>query len=192
MIIMDILSQIEAILFIYGEPIEIKKIAEKLNIDIAICKEKIKELESILKNDSKRGLTIIENDEKIQLVTKPELNEIIEKFIKEEYKENLTPVALEVLTIIGYLGPISKITIDQIRGVNSAFILRNLLIRGLIDRKSYKNTYLYYLSNDILKYLGISRVEELPNYQEYKKLLEQYLNNEENFLIKEEIEQKQN
>ncbi|MEM4648315.1 MAG: SMC-Scp complex subunit ScpB [Candidatus Pacearchaeota archaeon] len=190
---MDIFSQIEAILFIYGEPIEKEKLAKKLNIDILECQKKIQEFKEHLKNDPKRGLIIIENDDKIQLTTKPELNELIKQFIKEEYKENLTPVSLEVLTIIGYLGPISKITIDQIRGVNSAFILRNLLMRGLIERKNYKNTFLYYLSENTLKYLGISTIEELPNYQEYQKSLKQYLNSTNEIMTLElETKEKEN
>src|SRR3972149_1519044 len=90
--------------------------------------------------------------------------------LDEELKEELTPAGLETLSIIAYFGPVSKIKIDYFRGVNSAFILRNLLMRGLIDRsdKSKEEGYAYSLNFDALKHLGISKIEELPEYEKYK------------------------
>lgn len=171
----DNLAKIEAILFIYGEPINIQNLARKINLKIDECKNLLDQYEKILKNDNKHALMLIKNEDTVQLVTKPQLNYLIENFVKEEFNEKLTSIALEVLTIIAYLGPISRINIDQIRGVNSSFILRNLLMRGLIERKVQKNSYLYYLSNQSLKHLGISQINELPNYENYRNLLEKYL-----------------
>ena len=80
----------------------------------------------------------------------------------------MTQPSLETLTIIAYRGPITKPEIEQIRGVNCSLILRNLLIRGLIEEKEDKqrlqNTYT--ISFDFLRHLGADRVEELPQYSD--------------------------
>jgi len=98
----------------------------------------------------------------------------LENFIKEEFKENLSPASLETLSIIVYLGPLSRAEIDYYRGVNSSFILRSLLIRGLIERYSdpkRANVYLYVSSFDLLKYLGVSKKEDLPDYGKFKEMM---------------------
>ena len=101
------------------------------------------------------------------LGTAPELSPTIEKMTKEELMGDLGKATLETLSIILYQGPIVKSRIDYIRGVNSSFILRNLLIRGLIERREHpedKRTFLYSPTFDLLTHLGISRVEDLPEY----------------------------
>lgn len=168
-----ILAAIEALLFVYGEPIDIEKIADILKIDQVIVKNLIKEFEEKLKADD-RGLMLIFSGGQVQLATKPDFTSLLEDFIKEEFKENLTPASLETLSLIAYLGPISRVQIDYHRGVNSSFILRNLLIRGLIERSpdpQKSNIYLYQPSFDLLKYLGISKIEELPEYEKFKENL---------------------
>lgn len=165
-----IMAAVEALLFVYGEPIGIKKIAEILKIDQTIAENSIKEFEEKLKADD-RGLMLIFSNEQVQLATKPDFAGLLEDFIKEEFKENLTPASLETLSLVAYLGPLSRVQIDYHRGVNSSFILRNLLIRGLIERfpdPQKSNVYLYQPSFDLLKYLGISKIEELPEYEKFK------------------------
>ncbi len=166
-------AAIEGILFVYGEQLEIKRIAKLLKIDEAVVKETIKNLEQEYSAEN-RGLKLVLSDDEVQLATKPELSFLLENFIKEEFKESLTPVALETLSLIVYLGPISRAQIDYYRGVNSSFILRSLLIRGLVKRSTdpkRANVYLYAPSFDLLKYLGLSKVEELPEYQKFKEIM---------------------
>lgn len=164
----NILAAIEAVLFSYGEPIEIKKIAKLLDAGEDDIKQAIDELQKNLENESS-GLKIIFNGERVQLVTKPEFSNFLEDFIKEEFKENLTPATLETLSLIAYLGPASRAKIDYFRGVNSSFTIRNLMMRGLIERAEGQG-YLYQTSFDLLKHLGISKIEELPKYEEFKKM----------------------
>ena len=168
----NILAAAEAILFAYGEPLTVKKISKILNLEEEKVKAVLSDLDEKLKDDN-RGLKLIFSGEKVQLTTKPEFSPLLENFAKEEFKEELTPAGLETLSIIAYFGPVSKIKIDYFRGVNSAFILRNLLMRGLIDRsdKSKEEGYAYSLSFDALKHLGISKIEELPEYEKYKNNL---------------------
>jgi len=168
----NILASIEAILFVYGEPLQIKRIAEILKTENEKIKSALDELSKNFENEN-RGLRLIFSDDSVQLATKPELSGLLENFIKEEFKENLTPAALETLALIAYLAPISRSQIDYYRGVNSSFIVRSLLIRGLVERKSDEkraNAYLYEPSFDLLKYLGISKKEDLPECEKYKIL----------------------
>ncbi len=167
-----IVAAIEAILFAYGEPMGIKKIAKLLKTEEEEIRKGLDELAKNLEQES-RGLKLIFKGNEVQLATKPEFISFLENFIKEEFKENLTPASLETLSLIAYFGSISRIQIDYYRGVNSTFILRSLLLRGLIDRHpdpQKSNVYLYETSFDLLKYLGIAKVEELPEYEKFKTM----------------------
>jgi segregation and condensation protein B len=110
---------------------------------------------------------MIEKDKEIQLVSSPENSLYIEKLIKDELQEDLTPASLEVLAIIAYKSPVTRAEIEEIRGVNSSFTLRNLLIRGLIERKERledSRAYLYEISLNFLRKLGLKSINELPEY----------------------------
>src|SRR3989344_2048290 len=178
---MNVVAAIEAILFLYGEPISIGRILAALKAEEALkhtTKDEVQnaldELRGKLEKED-RGLTLISSSEEneVQLATKPLFAALFEAFIKEEFTESLSPASLETLSLIAYLGPLSRASLDYYRGVNSSFILRSLLIRGLIDRKpdpQKRNVYLYQASFDLLKYLGVKSSEELPEYQKFKNL----------------------
>ncbi len=170
------IAELEALLFYHGEPLKTKKIAEVLNLKENECDELINQLMENLKEDKKRGLLLIKNDDKIQLGTKPEFQKINQQFLKEEFNEQLTPAALETLSIVAYLGPIPRMTVDFIRGVNSSFSLRNLMIRGLVERNpaGKGNIYHYQVSFDFLKHIGLNNREQLPDFEKYKDILKTY------------------
>ena len=96
---------------------------------------------------------------------------MVKKFIKSEISDELTKPALETLTIIAYRGPISKAELEIIRGVNCSLILRNLLMRGLIeageDRK--KMVVLYNITFEFLKYLGLNQLSDLPDFEKLNR-----------------------
>ncbi len=164
-------NALEAALFIYGEPMSFKKIGNILGIETAEVPELVLNLQKELES---RGLAIIINDEAAQLVTKPDFSGMVETIVKEELSSAITPAALETLAIVSYLGPLSRSRIDYIRGVNSSYILRNLLLRGLVERTpdpERGNAFLYKASFDLLKFFGISSIKELPGYEHYKNLL---------------------
>ncbi|MDD5547486.1 MAG: SMC-Scp complex subunit ScpB [Candidatus Pacebacteria bacterium] len=169
----NILSKLEALLFIYGEPIEIKKIGKILGLSEEETSVALASLEAELIR-AERGLTLMKDGEKVQLATKPEFSNILESLIKQEYTDELTPAALETLSIIVYSPMITRADIEYIRGVNSSFILRSLLMRGLIERKDNPrggNAYVYKITFDLLKRLGISSNEEVPEFQKYSGLV---------------------
>ena len=87
-------------------------------------------------------------------------------YAKEEVSGELTKPSLETLTIVAYRGPVTKAELEQIRGVNCSLILRNLLIRGLIEGSfdKVKATTVYDVTHDFVRFLGLAEVEELPDY----------------------------
>jgi segregation and condensation protein B len=167
------LAAFEALLFIHGEPLTYKKIAAVLAIETEKVDELVNQLKAKLEvND--RGLQVISDREKIQLTTKPEFNAILETFVKEEISEDLTAASLEALSIIAYLGPISRAKLEYLRGVNSIVILRSLMIRGLIERfadPEHPAAFLYRPTFDLMKHLGIKGKEALPQYEKFQELL---------------------
>lgn len=168
----EIEAKIEALLFIYGEFMPISRLAEVLGVTEDEIRSAILSLQEKFIADN-RGLRLMIQNDSVELITRPEYGPLIEKIIKDEMRAELTPAALETLSIIAYLGPVSRATIEYIRGVNSSFILRNLLIRGLVEREVHPkraNTYLYRPSPNLLKILGITSAEELPDFAKYRAL----------------------
>jgi segregation and condensation protein B len=109
---------------------------------------------------------LIETSNEIQLVTAPELAPIIEAMRKNELKADIGKAGAETLAIILYQEPITRSAIDRIRGVNSSFILRNLQIRGLIERVTKKEGggYCFVCTPNLLAHLGITHKHQLPDF----------------------------
>lgn len=169
----NIIQALEAALFIYGELIPRKKLVELLKIEPSQLDEALRAYKSELAAEN-RGLMLLVSEDAVQLTTKPELAPFLEGLAKEEFNEELTKAALETLAIVAYLGPISRPEIDYIRGVNSSFILRSLLLRKLVDRNPDPNRLSgiqYAVSFDALRHLGLSKNEELPDFAKYRELL---------------------
>jgi len=167
------LAALEALLFIHGEPLSLKKIEAVLKLDGGEASRLIGELEKKLDGPA-RGLQLVSDREKVQLATKPEFNQILEDFVKEELTEDLTPASLEALSIVAYLGPISRAKIEYLRGVNSMIILRSLMIRGLVERHpdpEHPASYLYQPTFELMKHLGIAQKEHLPEHDKFQELL---------------------
>lgn len=138
---------------------------------------------NILSERLKTGATrLIETTEEIQLVTCPELAPVIEAMRKNELKADISKAGAETLAIILYQEPISRAEIDRIRGVNSSFILRNLLIRGLVERSNSKNknSYVFTISPTLLAYLGITEKHQLSDFSTIANALEQFNQTTEN------------
>lgn len=164
----NIAQHIEAYLFFKGEPVTVKELAKDLKIDEKDVISYIQDIHNMY-NSSKRGIVLVQYDNMITLGTHPDVSDSITQLTKEELQKDLGKSALETLTIILYQGPITRSGIDHIRGVNSQFILRNLLMRGLISRipdPKDERSFVYMPSLDILTHLGISRIDDLPEYEQ--------------------------
>lgn len=177
---MNLPNIIESILFVHGEPMKISRLAGILNIKEAEAEEAL----AILRNNlTERGLKLIQNNGKAALTTVSEASGFIQGFLKEEFSGKLTRAALETLAIVVYSGPLPRSEIDFIRGVNSSFTLRNLLVSGLVEREinpKDRRTFIYKPSIDFLRFLGLGKLDDLPEYGEFRKSLEDFSLSEDN------------
>jgi len=167
---MNIRAIIESLLFTSGHPVGFKKLSEVLGITEEKLKDELNMLAGDYENNN-RGFRLIFSDNKVQLVTAPESEEAVKKLIKSDFEEDLSPAALETLAIIAYHGPINRAVIENLRGVNCSFILQSLAVRGLIEKKNNLEdgrSYVYNITFDFLKHLGLTKLENLPSYTEFK------------------------
>ncbi len=166
---------IEALLFWRGEPVALKELMKSLEAKEEAVHEALVSLAENLKG---RGIILMANGEgEYMLGTSVEASDLIEKLTKEELSKDLGKASLETLSIIMYKGPIKRSQIDYVRGVNSTFILRNLLIRGLIEKKPAPDdarTSIYSPSFKLLSHLGVSKIEDLPNFELVKNEIEKF------------------
>ncbi len=156
---------IEALLFLSEEPIKPDKLAVVLSTSNTEAEKIVRELQADLSNQG-RGLQIFEAAGGFQMGTLPELSPVLEKAFSEEVSSNLSNAALEVLAIIAYKQPVTRIEIESIRGVRSEHVLENLLKRKLIKVTGRKEgpgrPLLYGTTADFLKYFGLKELDELP------------------------------
>ena len=169
---MNLEQKIEAILFWKGEPISRKRLAEILKVgqgEIGEINEAVEKLKQSLES---RGVVLVEKENDIMLGTPPELSKLFEDLQKEELNKELSKASLETLSIVLYKNGVSRAEIDYIRGVNSSFTLRALAVRGLIEKTIDSNDnrrYIYRPSFELLSFMGMKSVEELPDYDEVHK-----------------------
>ena len=143
-------------------------------------REAVADLEKHL--EESHHISLLKEGDKVALVTAKEASKLVEDFAKEEFAGELTRAALETLTIIAYKGPIKRSDIDYVRGVNSSFMIRNLLMRGLVERvrdPKDSRAFLYRASSDFLKFLGISSITDLPEFGEFVQKLEAFIKESE-------------
>lgn len=162
---------IEGVLFYKASPMKKNALCKLFDVDEATLNEGLVALRGRLLAGATR---LSETANEVQIVTAPELDELIESVRKDEMKRDIGKAGAETLAIILYKGPISRAEIDRIRGVNSSFILRNLLVRGLIERELEKNSALFSATTMLLSHLGITNKTELPNYPTVLDQLEKF------------------
>jgi len=121
------------------------------------------------------AIRLSETETDIQLVTAPELSEFIESLRKTDLTGDIGKAGAETLAIVLYNEPISRAEIDRIRGVNSSFILRNLLTRGLVARESITgHGYQFRITPQLLQYLGVTHKHELPQFSDFMTRIEAF------------------
>ena len=171
---MTLEQKIEAILFFKSEPVSNDGLRKMLDVSSEDVAQALTSLEVGLRE---RGIRLLQSDSGSMLMSAPEVGDLIEKITKEELNKDLGKAGIETLTIVLYKSPVSKSVIDYIRGVNSGFILRNLLIRGLIERKvnpNDKRTFIYSPTLKLFSYLGITKKDELPEFGEITEKIETF------------------
>lgn len=165
---------IEALLFYKAAPQNKQKLIKLF----AVPDDEFSTAISTLKKRLEFGaIRLIETDAEIQLATTSELSTFIESLRKQDLTGEIGKAGAETLAIILYREPISRVEIDRIRGVNSSFILRNLLMRGLINRESITgNGYQFRISATLLQYLGVTDKRHLPQFSEFMNAIDSFDN----------------
>lgn len=174
---MTLKAKLESILFISNRPLSLKKLAELTNGEVADVETALKELEEQY-NSKEGGVILLRAGKECQFSTSPDASKLVRNFVREELTGELTKPQLETLTVIAYRGPISKPELEQIRGVNCSLILRNLMIRGLVEESEERGEIRFNITMDFLRHLGLRNVSELPDYEKLNsnESLQKFLN----------------
>ncbi len=163
-------AALEGLLFICGdEGLSLKQISEILSIDINETKKLIQQLYNEL-DKPERGIKLEFLGGKFKLTTKKENAKYFEKLVQSEQESKLSDSALQVLSIIAYNQPISRVQVDKMRGVSSAYIFRKLVLKDLIEDCGKSDEpgkpTLYKVTNHFLDYFGLGSIKELPEIKE--------------------------
>ncbi|GAA3173697.1 SMC-Scp complex subunit ScpB [Fructilactobacillus sanfranciscensis] len=171
-----LIKKIEALIYISGDlGVSVKELEKLIDAPKAAIRENLIKLqEEYQKYDS--ALEIIQNGDTFQLVTKIEYNDLIQKYIKTD--ENLlSQAALETLTIIAYKQPLTRVMVDDVRGINSSVSIRNLLNLGLIKESGKVDEpgmpSLYRTTDLFLKAFGLNNIKQLPELNESESFNQQ-------------------
>lgn len=171
---MNLEAYIEGVLFYKSEPVSVSLLARITEASEADVEVALTNLASQLET---RGVSLVRAGETVELLTAPGLAPLIEKMRKDEQKRDIGKAGAETLAIVAYSESVTRAEIDFVRGVNSTFILRNLLMRGLIERIENprdKRSFAYRPTIELYAHLGITKKEDLPEYKEIMEEIERY------------------
>jgi len=168
---MNLKAVIEGLLFVVGDDgLDLDEISKILEISKDETKELIKELQNDYQS-SDRGIRIDFLGDKLKLTTKKEHNMYYQKLLTTEDNNTLSQAALETLAIIAYNQPITRVKVDELRGISNNHIIRKLVAKGLIKEGGRSNMpgrpILYETTSEFLDYFGLSSIDELPDMRDF-------------------------
>ncbi|MEK7188937.1 MAG: SMC-Scp complex subunit ScpB [Patescibacteria group bacterium] len=168
---MSLRSKIESVLFVSSQPVSVAQLRKLIDAKVGEVAEALRELKAYYDEKKESGIMLIMSGDKYQLTSHPDNAKLVRSFLKSDTTGELTDPALETLAIVAYRGPVTKPELEQIRGINCGLILRNLLIRGLIERLDARKEALpkYQVTHEFIKFLGVSSVASLPDYEKLAK-----------------------
>jgi segregation and condensation protein B len=165
-------SQILSILFVASKPVSLKELLDSLGLELDQVREAVA---AIVADNQSNGIILLANDDKLQLASNPDNSLEVKNFLSLEMREKLSDAALETLAVIAYRQPVSKAEIENIRGVNSQYTIRQLLIRGLIEKSASvtdKRVQNYKTTLEFMQHLGLKDMKELPDFEEITKTIQ--------------------
>lgn len=164
------MSAIESLLFVSGEPMKLKDISNIIECSPSYTKDILTELSLEYKKEV-RGIKLLHINDAYQLVTKPENSDFIQKILKTNIRQSLSQAALESLAIVAYKQPITRVAIDEIRGVKSESAVQRLLERNLIKEIGRLDVIgrpiLYGTTDEFLKQFNMENLKELPTLESF-------------------------
>jgi len=164
---MNLQSRVEALLFVVGDDgLTIKQLAHLLGDTEEVAAQAMDALRTALEKEDNRGITIKEMAGVYQLITKPELADTIQKLVENPTAQSLSQASLEVLAIVAYKQPITRVAIEDLRGVKCERPLQTLASRGLVKEvgrsEGTGRAILYGTTKEFLNYFGLNSIEEMP------------------------------
>lgn len=160
----NIKSIIESILLVAEKPVSIKELATVTAVQMSEIQKASSELIESYKG---KGIRIIKKGDLLHIVSSPENSDYIAKYLNEELRSDISKAALETLAIITYKQPVTRSEVEEIRGVNSDYLVRNLMIRGLVGEVGRKEAVgkpiLYGTTVEFLQHFGLENEDQLPN-----------------------------
>jgi len=165
----DILAAAEAILFAAGEPLEVDRLAEALELEPEQAGELIGELSARLEHRG-GGVCLLRLGDKVQLCTRPEYADVVRAALERGRTQPLTPAALEVLAVVSYHQPVTRAYIEQVRGVDCGHVISGLCQKRLLEEKGRLDLpgrpLLYGTTEEFLKCFCMETLDELPQLPE--------------------------
>ena len=168
----------ELLLFVSGEAgLTLTELSTLTEMSKQACQQQIDHLKEKYHSDEESSLTIIETAGKYRMATKEGFSEILKTYAKTPLNQSLSKSALEVLSIIAYKQPLTRLEIDQLRGVNSSGVLSTLRAFDLVEKvgelEAPGRPSLYATTDFFLDYIGINQLDELPEIDESRFVAEQ-------------------
>ncbi|MBI2551023.1 SMC-Scp complex subunit ScpB [Candidatus Uhrbacteria bacterium] len=159
---------LQSYLFAAGKPVGFLALARALGVEEGEVRGEVGAWAKTM-NAPESGIHVLETQDQVQLVTNPAASAFLQDAFRQEVAGELTRPSLETLTIIAYRGPVTRPEIEEIRGVNCSLILRNLLMRGLIEERddATKLQAVYSVSADFLRHMGLHSIQELPDFTRF-------------------------
>ncbi|EHK2346986.1 MAG: SMC-Scp complex subunit ScpB [Clostridium perfringens] len=169
----ELKSIIESLLFVSGEPLALKDICRIVEEDFKYVEDLIRELMNIYNGDSSRGIKIISLNGTYQLVTKTKNSEYVQKLLKKNVRQSLSQASLESLAIICYKQPITRVEIDEIRGVKSESAIQRLVEKNLVEETGRLEVpgrpILYGTTDEFLRHFALNDLEDLPSIELFEE-----------------------
>lgn len=154
---------LEAVLFASGKSMTKKRLGQLLGVEGDVLHGAIDEVAGHLNTESS-GVRLFVSETEVGMVTSPDAADLVRDVLKKDVTGELTKPSVETLAIIAYRGPLTKPEIEQVRGVNCSLILRNLMIRGLVEELQDNRVTKYVVTLQFLQHMGYETVEALPDY----------------------------
>ena len=178
---MEYTAVVEGLLFVVGEDgLSLEQLKDILDLEEEEIKQIIIKLQDSYQ-DEKRGIRIDFLGNKLKLTTKKEHHMYYQKLLEED-TSSLSQASLEILAIIAYNQPITRMKVDELRGIASGSMVRKLVAKGLIKETGRSNLpgrpILYETTSDFLDYFGLSSIDDLPDMRDFLSQSEQKENND--------------
>ncbi|MBU3161767.1 segregation/condensation protein B [Clostridium frigoris] len=165
-------SIIESLLFVTGESLKLTELANILECSIEFTRQLINELK-VKYDQQQRGIKIIVTNDEYQFVTKPCNSEYVQKLLKINIRQSLSQASLETLAIIAYKQPMTRVEVEDIRGVKSDRAIYTLSEKRLIKESGRKNVpgrpIIYVTTDEFLKHFNFHNLNEMPSLEDFNK-----------------------